>query len=92
MPWGSADATRLVAELQCCGTTVKLYEDGDLQDDGTILWSGCAAGECEECSQLYVDYWEGTFKIGGSFADSEPQPSGASSDSPTVTLGPKSGG
>jgi hypothetical protein len=63
--WVDADAVRLVAELECdCGGTAKLQEDGDLQDDGSILWSGCAAGECEICGQFYADWWEGTFKIG----------------------------
>lgn len=63
-PMSRPDAERLVAELECCSSTVKLYEDGDLQEDGTVLWSGCATGECPVCGQMYVDWWEGTFKIG----------------------------
>ena len=64
MPWVDADAVRLAAELECCGQIVKLYEDGDMQDDGSILWSGLAAGTCKTCGQSYADWWEGTSKIG----------------------------
>lgn len=60
---------RVVGELECdCDSDVPwqvlLYEDGDRQEDGSILWSGCAHGECEGCGQAYADWWDGTFKIG----------------------------
>ena len=52
---------RLVGILECnrCRKDVELWEDGDDQDDGSIIWSGCATGDC--CSLLYADWWEGTF-------------------------------
>ena len=74
MPSMDAAAFRLAAELECCGQVVRLYEDGDMQHDGSILWSGLAAGECEKCGQSYVDWWEGTFKLG----DPTPPPNGRS--------------
>jgi hypothetical protein len=67
MPFVDADAVRNVGELVCdCDyeTVVQLHEDGDRQDDGSILWSGCAMGDCPKCGQTYADWWEGTFKIG----------------------------
>lgn len=35
-----------------CRKTVVLTEDGDVQDDGTVLWSGACRGEC--CGLLYA--------------------------------------
>jgi hypothetical protein len=67
MPSMDAAAFRKVGELVCdCDneTVVKFYEDGDMQDDGSILWSGLAAGTCKTCGQSYADWWEGTSKIG----------------------------
>ena len=66
MPFVYADAVRNVGELVCdCDyqTVVQMHEDGDRQEDGSILWSGCAMGECPKCGQAYADWWEGTFKI-----------------------------
>lgn len=60
----TGQAWRNVGELDCHGVTVQLDEDGDVQDDGTVLWSGCAHGFCEVCGQSYVDWWEGTFALG----------------------------
>lgn len=50
---------RVFAELECnrCRTTLQLIEDGDLQDDGTIEWSGCMQAVC--CGLLYAGaVWE----------------------------------
>lgn len=54
-----SDPWRDAAEVSCdrCNQTVVLREDGDTQDDGTVLWSGCAQGEC--CGLLYAGpVWE----------------------------------
>lgn len=47
-------AERNSDEVQCvrCRRTVQLTEDGDTQDDGTVLWSGAQRGEC--CGLLYA--------------------------------------
>lgn len=50
----SADIERSADEVQCarCRRTVQLVEDGDVQDDGTVEWSGAQRGEC--CGLLYA--------------------------------------
>lgn len=47
-------AERNAAEVFCqrCRKTVVLTEDGDVQDDGTVLWSGAVRGTC--CGLLYA--------------------------------------
>lgn len=47
-------AERNADEVQCdrCRRTVQLTEDGDVQDDGTVEWSGAQQGEC--CGLLYA--------------------------------------
>ena len=53
-------AERNTDEVECdsCGCTVQLTEDGDVQDDGTVLWSGAQRGVC--CGLLYAGaVWDG---------------------------------
>lgn len=47
-------AERNAAEVSCarCRKTVVLTEDGDVQDDGTVEWSGAVRGTC--CGLLYA--------------------------------------
>lgn len=47
-------AERDTGEVRCarCRRLVTLTEDGDVQDDGTVLWSGAHRGEC--CGLLYA--------------------------------------
>ena len=92
MPFVGADAVRNVGELVCdCDyqTVVQMHEDGDRQEDGSILWSGCAMGECPKCGQVYADWWEGTFKIGGrAEGSSDDQSQGAvNAEAPQPTTG-----
>ena len=49
-----SDAERDSAETDCvrCGSTVVLTEDGAVQEDGTVVWSGACRGEC--CGLLYA--------------------------------------
>lgn len=57
-------AERDAAEVECdrCGNTVVLTEDGDVQDDGTVLWSGACRGEC--CGLLYAGAtWNGFIDV-----------------------------
>lgn len=63
-PGSPGQAWRSVGELECCGLAIDMVEDGDVQDDGSVLWSGCATGTCSECDQFYADWWDGTFAIG----------------------------
>lgn len=53
-------AERNTDEVECdrCRNTVQLTEDGDVQDDGTVLWSGAQRGVC--CGLLYAGaVWDG---------------------------------
>lgn len=52
-------AERNADEVQCvrCHEWVQLTEDGDVQDDGTVEWSGAQRGEC--CGLLFAGaVWE----------------------------------
>ena len=57
-------AERNAAEVTCtrCRRTVVLTEDGDVQEDGTIEWSGAGRAQC--CGLLYAGaLWNGYIDV-----------------------------